>query len=47
MLNMEEEEQMHLLSSRQGSTVENSQTNPLNLGMVQVTPLHSYLWIPK
>ena len=31
MLNLEEEEQMHLLSSRQSSPVENSRTNPLNL----------------
>ena len=31
MLNLEEEEQIHLLSSRQSSPVENSQTSPLNL----------------
>ena len=32
MLNLEEgEEQTHLLSSRQGSPLENSRTSPLNL----------------
>ena len=31
MLNLEEEEQTHLLSSRQSSPVENSRTSPLNL----------------
>ena len=31
MLNMEGEEQMHLLSSRQSSPAENSRTSPLNL----------------
>ena len=31
MLNLEEEEQTHLLSNRQSSPMENSRTNPLNL----------------
>ena len=47
MLNMEEEEQKHLLSSRQGSPIENSPTSPLNLWTVWMAPLHSYLLIPK
>ena len=47
MLNLEEEQQMHLLSIRQSSPVENSRTNPLNLWMVGMAPLHSYLLIPK
>ena len=49
MLNLEEEEeeQSHLLNSRQSSPIENSRTSPLNLWMVGVVPSHSYLLTPK
>ena len=48
MLNLEEEEeQTHLLTCRQSSSTENGRTNPINLQMVRMAPLHSYLWIPR
>ena len=46
MLNMEAEEQTHLLSNRQDSPTENYR-NPLNLWMVGMAPLHSYPYIPE
>ena len=46
MLNMEAEEQNHMLSNRQDNPTENYR-NPLNLWMVGMAPLHSYCLIPK
>ena len=46
MLNLADE-QSHLLNSRQSSPIENYRTSPLNLGMVGMAPLHSYLLTPK
>ena len=43
MLNLETEEQTHLLTNRQNSPIENCRTSPLNLWMVGMAPLHSYL----
>ena len=40
MLNLEAEEQTHLLTDRQNSPIENCRTSPL---MVGIAPLHSYL----
>ena len=47
MLNLEEEEQAHLLNSAQSNCIENSRTGPLNVWMVGMAPLHSYLLTPK
>ena len=47
MLNLEEEEQTHLLMSTQSNLVENPRTTPLNLWMVGMAPPHSYLLTPK
>ena len=47
MLNLEEEEQTHLLNSTQSNPIENSRTSPLNFWMVGMAPLHSYLLTPK
>ena len=44
---MEEEENTHLLMTTQSNPVENPRTSPLNLWMVGMAPLHSYLLIPK
>ena len=43
MLNLEEEEQTHLLNSTQSNPVVNSRTSPLNLWMIGMAPLHIYL----
>ena len=42
MLNLEAEEQTHLLTSRQDSPTQNYKS-PLNLSMVGMAPPHSYL----
>ena len=47
MLNLEEEERTHLLTSTQSNPVENPRTSPLNLWMAGMAPLHSYLLTPK
>ena len=46
MLNLEED-QTTLLTNSQNSSVENLRVSPLNLWMVGMVPLHSYLSILK
>ena len=43
MLNLEEEEQTYLSSSRQGCPIGDPRTSPLNLWIIGMMPLHSYL----
>ena len=43
MLNLEAEEQTHLIIDRQNSPIENCRTSPLNLRMIGMAPQHPYL----
>ena len=47
ILNLEEEDQTHLLNSTQSNPVENSRAGPLNLRIVGMAPLQSYPSTPK
>ena len=46
MLNLQEDQTL-LLTNAQNSPAENPRASPLNLQMVGMSPLHSYLLTPK